>query len=109
MRLDVLTAWHQDAVIDFETVNRDYFRATIPDAEAELCCRIGQEFADRRPVSETARQVCEQARAEHGLIRLRARTRVDDAASIAVLLRNGFAVMGCRLWPRRLPVTKARR
>jgi hypothetical protein len=60
MRLEVLTAWHQDPVLDFETVNRDYLRATIPHGEAELGCRIGQEVADhlwpRRPPVMKARR-----------------------------------------------------
>lgn len=31
MRIELLAAGHQDAVLAFETVNRDYFRASVPD------------------------------------------------------------------------------
>jgi len=142
MRLERLTAWHQDAILEFEIANRDYFRAMIPDrgdaffadypahhaellafqaagtdrphvlvtedgaiagrvnliriadGEAELGYRIGQEFAGRGLATEAVRQVCELAGAEYGLTRLRARATDDNAASIAVLLRNGFVVTG---------------
>jgi [ribosomal protein S5]-alanine N-acetyltransferase len=142
MRLEPLTAAHQDAILEFETANRDYFRTTIPDrgdsffadypayhavllacqgagtdrfhvlttddgtiagrvnlvciadGEAELGYRIGQEFAGRGLATEAVRQICELARTEYGLTRLRARTTDDNAPSATVLLRNGFVVTG---------------
>jgi len=142
MRLELLAAGHQDAILEFETANRDYFPTTVPDrgdyffadyparhaellayqdagtdrlhvlttddgtiagrvnliciadGEAELGYRIGQEFAGRGLATEAVRQVCELARAEYGLTRLRARTTDDNAPSVAVLLRNGFVVTG---------------
>lgn len=142
MRLEPLAAGHQDAVLEFETANREYFRATISDrgdaffadypahhaellarqdagtdrfhvlitddgtiagrvnlfriadGEAELGYRVGRDFAGRGLATDAVRQVCELARAEYGLTRLRARTTDDNAASTAVLLRNGFVVTG---------------
>lgn len=64
----------------------------ITDGEAELGYRIGQEFAGRGLATEAVRQVCELARAEYGLTRLRARTTDDNAPSVAVLLRGRLGV-----------------
>ncbi|GLH96621.1 GNAT family N-acetyltransferase [Phytohabitans aurantiacus] len=142
MRLQQLTAEHRDAILAFETLNRDYFAASVPDrgddffadyparhaallamqaagtdhfhvlvtedgtiagrvnlvcvegGEAELGYRIGRDFAGRGLATDAVRQVCELAFAEYGLKRLRAATTVDNHGSRAVLLRNGFTVVG---------------
>jgi ribosomal-protein-alanine N-acetyltransferase len=142
VQLERLTAEHQDAILDFETVNRDYFTATVPDrgddffadyparhadllefqdagtdifhvlltdegaiagrinlvyiagGRAELGYRIGRDFAGRGVATEAVRRVCELARSDYGLKHLRAETTVDNPASRAVLLRNGFTIVG---------------
>ncbi|MCW6008297.1 GNAT family N-acetyltransferase [Micromonospora sp. CPCC 205371] len=142
MRLQRLTAEHRDAILAFETANREYFAASVPDrgdeffadyparhaallamqdagtdhfhvlttedgtiagrvnlvcvedGEAELGYRIGRAFAGRGIATDAVRQVCGLAFTEYGLTRLRAATTVDNHGSRAVLLRNGFTVVG---------------
>lgn len=142
MRLQRLTAGHQDAILAFETASREYFAASVPDrgdeffadyparhaallamqdagtdhfhvlvtdegtiagrvnlvrvedGEAELGYRIGRDFAGRGLATDAVRQVRALAGAEYGLTRLRAVTTVDNHGSRAVLLRNGFTVVG---------------
>lgn len=142
MRLELLTAEHRDAILEFEVANRDYFAATIPDrgdafftdyparhaellawqaagtdrfhvlltddgaiagrinltfisgGEAELGYRIGKAFTGRGVATEAVRQVCELARGDYGLTRLRAATTEDNHASMTVLRRNGFTITG---------------
>jgi ribosomal-protein-alanine N-acetyltransferase len=53
-----------------------------------------RDFAGRGLATEAVGRVCRLARSEYGLRRLRAATTTDNAASRAVLLRNGFTVVG---------------
>lgn len=142
MQLEQLTAGHADAVLAFETVNRDYFAAVIPDrgddffadyparhaallamqeagtdffhvlvaddgtvvgrvnltriadGEAELGYRVGRSFTGRGLATGAVRRVRTLARSTYGLRRLRAGAAVDNHASRAVLLRNGFRLVG---------------
>ncbi|MEH1122906.1 GNAT family N-acetyltransferase [Micromonospora sp. CPCC 206061] len=142
MRLQPLTAEHRDAILAFETLNREYFAASVPDrgddffadyparhaallamqadgtdhfhvlvtedgtiagrvnlvgienGEAELGYRIGRDFAGRGLATDAVRRICDLARADYGLTRLRAAATVDNRGSRTVLLRNGFTVVG---------------
>ena len=66
----------------------------IADGEAEIGYRIGRDFAGRGLATEAVRQLCHLARTVYGLRRLRAVTTTDNRASRAVLLRNGFTIIG---------------
>ena len=131
-----------DAILEFETVNRKYFAATIPDrgddffadyparhakllgyqaagtdlfhvlladdgtiigrvnlvriadGEAEIGYRIGADFGRRGVATEGVRRICDMARSDYDLKRLRASTAVDNHGSRKVLLRNGFTIVG---------------
>ena len=142
MKLEPLTARHADAVLAFETANRAYFAAVIPDrgddffadypprhaallamqeagtdrfhlltaedgtiagrfnllhiaaGEADLGYRMGEAFTGRGLATRAVADICELARTAYGLERLRAAVTVDNPASKAVLLRNGFRPTG---------------
>jgi len=66
----------------------------IDRGEAELGYRVGEAFAGHGVATETVGKVCELARTDYGLTRLRARTTDDNHGSTKVLLRNGFTVVG---------------
>ena len=118
MHLQQLTAEHLEAVLAFETVNREYFAATIPDRgdeffadyptrHAELL-RLQAEGTDLFHLlltddgtiagcgvaTEGVRRVCVLADQDYGLARLHAETGIGNHASQKVLLRNGFTLIG---------------
>jgi [ribosomal protein S5]-alanine N-acetyltransferase len=64
------------------------------DGAAELGFRIAQRAAGRGLATAGAREVCALAAAEYGLRELRARAKVDNAASRTVLARVGFVPTG---------------
>ena len=140
--LELLRPDHAAAVLAFETENRAYFAAVIPDrgddffadyparhaallemqeagtdrfhvlvaedgtiagrfnllhiaaGEADLGYRMGEAFAGRGLATRAVADICELARSAYGLQRLRAAATVDNPASKAVLLRNGFRLSG---------------
>ncbi|MEV0606557.1 GNAT family N-acetyltransferase [Polymorphospora rubra] len=53
MQLQQLGAGHRDAVLDFETANRDYFAATVPDR--------GDDFFTDYPARHTALLAMQEA------------------------------------------------
>ncbi len=61
---------------------------------AELGYRIGREAAGRGYATEAVRLVLGKAHGEHGLIRIEATARPENAASVKVLGRNGFVQYG---------------
>ncbi len=62
----------------------------VADGAAELGYRIARAAAGRGLATAGVARVCELAADVHGLVRLRAKTTLDNAASRAVLARNGF-------------------
>lgn len=140
--LERLRADHQDALLEFERVNRAYFARSVSDrgdafftgfaarlgallAEqddglchfhvvvddhghlvgrvnlvdvrdgvAELGYRIGECAAGRGVATAAVREVCRLAAAAYGLRALTARSTCDNPASMAVLTRTGFTVVG---------------
>lgn len=60
------------------------------DGGAELGYRIGQRFAGRGLATEAVAAACRLAAGRYGLSRLFALVTLDNPASRAVLLRNGF-------------------
>ncbi|MFD0272293.1 GNAT family N-acetyltransferase [Kitasatospora sp. NPDC127111] len=66
----------------------------VEHGEAELGYRIGERAAGRGVATAAVLEVCRLAAAEYGLSALTARTTLDNAASMAVLRRTGFAAVG---------------
>ena len=66
----------------------------VADGSAELGYRIAERVTGRGVATNAVAQVCELAATEYGLTSLRATTSVENAASQAVLLRNGFLLVG---------------
>jgi ribosomal-protein-alanine N-acetyltransferase len=66
----------------------------VADGAAELGFRIAGKAAGRGLAQWAVGQICEAAVAEYGLITLRARATLRNAASRAVLARTGFEVTG---------------
>jgi ribosomal-protein-alanine N-acetyltransferase len=64
------------------------------DDSAELGFRIAEKAAGQGLATTAARQVAALAAAEYGLRELRARAKVENAASRAVLARVGFVPTG---------------
>ncbi|MEV0532318.1 GNAT family N-acetyltransferase [Kitasatospora sp. NPDC050463] len=61
---------------------------------AELGYRIGERAAGRGAATAAVHEVCRLATAEYGLTALTAVTTLDNPASMAVLQRTGFTVVG---------------
>lgn len=66
----------------------------VADASAELGYRIAERVTGRGIATTAVAQLCELAAAEYGLSLLRAATSVENVASQAVLIRNGFTAIG---------------
>ncbi|MGX1131198.1 ribosomal-protein-alanine N-acetyltransferase [Streptomyces glaucescens] len=66
----------------------------VEDGSAELGYRVGERAAGRGVATAAVRLVCRTAATTYGLRALTAVTTLDNAASRAVLERNGFAVVG---------------
>ncbi|MEU6231912.1 GNAT family N-acetyltransferase [Kitasatospora sp. NPDC047058] len=66
----------------------------VEHGEAELGYRIGERAAGRGVATAAVLEVCRLAAAGYGLSALTARTTSDNAASMAVLRRTGFTVLG---------------
>jgi [ribosomal protein S5]-alanine N-acetyltransferase len=64
--------------------------ARVDDGEADLGYRIAERVAGHGVATAAVRRVCELAAGKYGLRRLRAASRVDNAASQVVLSRTGF-------------------
>jgi ribosomal-protein-alanine N-acetyltransferase len=64
------------------------------DGSAELGFRIAEKAAGQGLATTAARQVCALAAADYELRELRARAKVENAASRAVLARVGFVPTG---------------
>ncbi|MEU6219385.1 GNAT family N-acetyltransferase [Streptomyces sp. NPDC047022] len=72
-------------------------RVNLVDAEdgsAELGYRIAERATGRGVATAAVEGVCRLAALEYGLAELTARTTLDNPASMAVLARTGFQVMG---------------
>ncbi|MFJ3925253.1 GNAT family N-acetyltransferase [Streptomyces sp. NPDC090022] len=61
---------------------------------AELGYRVGERAAGRGVARSAVAQVCRLAADDYGLVRLAAMTTLDNHASMAVLRRSGFTVVG---------------
>lgn len=68
----------------------------VADGGAELGYRIAERAAGRGLATWAVRELCALAANSYGLTILHAATRLDNAASRAVLARLGFAVVGER-------------
>jgi ribosomal-protein-alanine N-acetyltransferase len=68
----------------------------VADGGADLGYRIAQRASGRGLATWAVGEICELAAHRYGLTFLRAATRLDNAASRAVLTRSGFAVVGER-------------
>ncbi|WP_155372589.1 GNAT family N-acetyltransferase [Catellatospora vulcania] len=66
----------------------------VADGRAELGYRIAADAAGKGLATAMVARVCELAAGEYALTGLTARTTLDNAASAAVLRRNGFTVDG---------------
>ncbi|MFI9181642.1 GNAT family N-acetyltransferase [Streptomyces goshikiensis] len=66
----------------------------VEEGSAELGYRIGEHAAGRGVATAAVREVCRLAGPSYGLSALTAATTLDNAASMAVLARTGFAVEG---------------
>ena len=64
------------------------------DGTADLGYRVAQHVAGRGVATAGVRELCRLAAARHGLLRLRAATSSDNAASQRVLAKAGFAPVG---------------
>jgi len=72
-------------------------RVNLMDAlegSAELGYRIGERVAGRGVATAMVGEVCRVAATEYGLLMLTARVVLDNPASAAVLMRNGFTAVG---------------
>ncbi|MGW1721080.1 GNAT family N-acetyltransferase [Streptomyces sp. NPDC002156] len=68
----------------------------VADGGADLGYRIAERAAGRGLATWAVRTLCGLAANRYGLTTLRAASRLDNAASRAVLTRSGFAVVGER-------------
>ncbi|MGW3493660.1 GNAT family N-acetyltransferase [Streptomyces sp. NPDC001020] len=71
-------------------------RVNLVDVTAgsvELGYRIGERAGGRGVATAMVRDVCRLAATEYGLLELTARVTLDNPASAAVLLRNGFTAV----------------
>ena len=66
----------------------------VADGSAELGFRIAERAAGQGLATAAVRQLCAVAVAEYGLSELRAKARVENAGSRAVLTRTGFVPTG---------------
>ncbi|KUM92572.1 GCN5 family acetyltransferase [Streptomyces cellostaticus] len=66
----------------------------VADGGAELGYRIAERAAGRGLATRAVRELCDLAANGYGLTVLRAAATLDNAASRAVLVRAGFAVVG---------------
>jgi ribosomal-protein-alanine N-acetyltransferase len=66
----------------------------LRDGEAEIGYRIAQRATGRGLATAGVGRVCELATEDYGLVRLRARTTLDNLASRTVLARSGFVACG---------------
>ncbi|MEV4920618.1 GNAT family N-acetyltransferase [Streptomyces tirandamycinicus] len=66
----------------------------IENNTAELGYRVAQHIAGRGIATETVRELCRLAAAQHGLRTLRAATARQSAASQKVLAKAGFVPVG---------------
>ncbi|KPI30543.1 GCN5-related N-acetyltransferase [Actinobacteria bacterium OK074] len=66
----------------------------VADGGAELGYRIAERAAGRGLATSAVRELCGLAAGPYGLVALRARTTLDNAASRTVLARTGFVVDG---------------
>jgi ribosomal-protein-alanine N-acetyltransferase len=66
----------------------------VADGAADLGYRIAQKSAGQGLAQRAVLRICELARAEYGLTRLRAAAAADNAPSRAVLARTGFVPAG---------------
>ena len=66
----------------------------VADGSAELGFRIAERAAGQGLATAAVRQLCALAVAEYGLSELRAKARVENVGSRAVLTRTGFVPTG---------------
>jgi [ribosomal protein S5]-alanine N-acetyltransferase len=66
----------------------------VADGAADLGYRIAQKSSGQGLAQRAVLQICELARTEYGLTRLRAAATTDNAPSRAVLARTGFVRTG---------------
>lgn len=66
----------------------------VADGGADLGYRIAERATGRGLATWAVRKLCVRATESYGLTFLRAAATLDNAASRAVLLRSGFAVVG---------------
>lgn len=66
----------------------------VEEGEAELGYRIGERAAGRGVATAAVKEVCRMAATEYRLATLAAVTTLDNVASMTVLGRNGFTVVG---------------
>lgn len=87
MQLEQLTAQHQDAILEFETVNRDYFAASIPDR--------GDAFFADYPARHTALLAMQEASTDRFHVLLLDGTIVGRVNLICIA--DGEAELGYRV------------
>jgi RimJ/RimL family protein N-acetyltransferase len=75
----------------------------VAGTSAELGYRIAQRAAGQGLATAAVKQVCDIAARDYGLTELRAATNLENAASHAVLARNGFVPVGETTTPRGRP------
>lgn len=66
----------------------------VADGGADLGYRIAERATGRGLATRAVLELCDLAADRYGLSFLRAASRVENAASIAVLARTGFTVVG---------------
>ncbi|MFJ6795107.1 GNAT family N-acetyltransferase [Streptomyces sp. NPDC091268] len=66
----------------------------VHDGSAEVGYRVGARAAGRGVATAALAELCRLAAEDYGLRTLTALTTPDNAASAAVLLKNGFAAVG---------------
>jgi ribosomal-protein-alanine N-acetyltransferase len=81
-------------VDDDGTVLARFNLVDIADGSAELGFRVAERATGRGVASDGVRAVCVLARESYGLRRLFASAALENAGSLAVLRRTGFAPIG---------------
>jgi [ribosomal protein S5]-alanine N-acetyltransferase len=66
----------------------------VVDGSAKLGYRVAQHAAGRGLATATVRELCELARAQYSLRKVRAATSLQNAASQKVLTKAGFVAVG---------------
>jgi ribosomal-protein-alanine N-acetyltransferase len=66
----------------------------VVDGSAELGYRVAQHAAGRGLATSTVRELCEIAKTQYGLRKVRAATNLENAASQKVLTNAGFLAVG---------------